>query len=166
MRENLAKIVTKENVTKALVKFSNSKNLNLKASSGYDVIYKNERYPPKEVIREAARMQKIKINDDLHTLIGGSPTNKYLERMGFEIVEKEVRSNFTIDVKVQFITWMIANDGIVNNYFTKQFGAKDKNLKKELDEYERIYKVEFKKELFIVDVEGYKDQIESIKKNI
>lgn len=87
MKENLAKIVTKENVLKALQKFEIEQPV-LKSSTKFDLEHNGNYYPPKEVIREAARQQSIEIDDEKHTLGGGEKTNYYLKKMGFSIVNK------------------------------------------------------------------------------
>lgn len=87
MKQNLAKLVTKESVLKALQKFEASNKV-LKKSTGYDLEYNGNYYPPKEVVREAATIQGIKIDDDLHSLGGGDKTNKHLKELGFNIINK------------------------------------------------------------------------------
>lgn len=87
MKQNLAKLVTKESVLKALQNFENEKP-KLEKSTGYDLEFNGNYYPPKEVVREAARIQGIKIDDKLHSLGGGDKTNLPLKGLGFTIINK------------------------------------------------------------------------------
>ncbi len=87
MKKNLAKIVSKESVLKALQKFE-AEQPELRNSTKFDLEFNGNYYPPKEVIREAARQQGIEIDDEKHTLGGGDKTNVFLEKMGFAIVPK------------------------------------------------------------------------------
>ncbi len=64
MKQNLAKLVTKESVLQALKKFE-TENPYLEPSTKYDLEYNGGYYPPKEVVREAARIQGIEIDDDI-----------------------------------------------------------------------------------------------------
>lgn len=88
MKQNLAKLVTKESVLKAIQKFE-TENPYLEPSTRYDLEYNGLNYPPKEVVREAARIQGIEIDDSKHTLFGGKPTNLPLEELGFIIISKK-----------------------------------------------------------------------------
>lgn len=87
MKQNLAKLVTTQSVLKALQKFE-AENPYLEPSTKYDLEYNGAYYPPKEVVREAARIQGIEIDDELHTLGGGDTTNIPLKDLGFNIVGK------------------------------------------------------------------------------
>lgn len=87
MKQNLAKLVTKKSVLKALQNFEDS-NPELEKSTRYDLEYNGNYYPPKEVVREAARIQGIKIDDEIHTLGGGDKTNIPLTNLGFTIINK------------------------------------------------------------------------------
>ena len=71
-----------------------------------------------------------------------------------------------INVKEEFLRWLIATDGVDNNYFTQQFGANIDRFKAELNEYEEVYKKDFGAELFVIDFNNLKQQIEAIKTNI
>ncbi|MEE1897979.1 AAA family ATPase [Flavobacterium rakeshii] len=87
MKQNLAKLVTKESVIAALNKIKKD-NLKLEPSTKYDLEYEGDYYPPKEVVREAARIQGIVINDDIHSLGGGDKTNIPLRNLGFVVISK------------------------------------------------------------------------------
>ncbi|MBC8756425.1 hypothetical protein H2O64_17255 [Kordia sp. YSTF-M3] len=84
MAENLAKIVTRNDVLRAV----NSIDINnLIPSTKYDVLISGRLYPPKEIIREAARYEGL--DPSKYALNGGAPTNDYLVNMGFPIFDKE-----------------------------------------------------------------------------
>ena len=87
MKQNLAKLVTKESVLEALQNFERE-NPPLESSTKYDLEYNGNYYPPKEVVREAARIQGIEIDDDLYNLNGGDKTNIPLINLGFTIINK------------------------------------------------------------------------------
>ncbi|MFT5251118.1 MAG: 5-methylcytosine-specific restriction protein B [Flavobacteriales bacterium] len=70
-----------------------------------------------------------------------------------------------INVKENFIDWMIANIS-GGNYFANQFGSKRERLNEELSSYEEKYKSEFNTELFIVKDEKYEKLIEEVSSNI
>lgn len=59
--------------------------LKLIDSTKYDVIINGRKYPPKEIMR-LARFEYD--GDDFWKYGGGSSTNKYLEKMGFKIIDK------------------------------------------------------------------------------
>ena len=71
-----------------------------------------------------------------------------------------------INVKEEFLRWLIATDGVDNNYYTQQFGANLDRFKAELNEYEEVYKKDFAAELFVIDFNNLEKQIETIKNNI
>lgn len=82
---NLASVVSKDNVIKALEKALKEKPL-LRKATKFSLEYKNEFFPPKEVIRLAALEKGISLKDfPKYRLVGGRSTNKYLERMDFTI---------------------------------------------------------------------------------
>lgn len=82
----LAKQVTKDQVITALEHIINN-NLELNGSTVHNLIYKGKTFPPKEVIRWAARLAKIP-NWEIMGLSGGNDTNTPLKNMGFEIKPK------------------------------------------------------------------------------
>lgn len=76
--------ITKEHVLKAIRKIE-EKNIELFNSTRYDVVINGKSYPPKEIMRYA----RVEYDGSNHwSRPGGHATNKYLERMGFEIEEK------------------------------------------------------------------------------
>lgn len=82
----LAKQVTKEQVITALDYIIKNK-LELNGSTVHNLVYKGNTFPPKEVVRCAARLAKIPDWENMG-LSGGEDTNKPLRAMGFEIVNK------------------------------------------------------------------------------
>lgn len=104
--QNLAAIVTKKAVTQTLQEAS-TKKLNLIPSTRFHLIYNGNAYPPKEIVRLAAR--KMGIDDlDNYRLNGGPKTNDYLIKMGFKIVtHNQWVSNAipTIEKRVARICW-------------------------------------------------------------
>lgn len=70
-----------------------------------------------------------------------------------------------INVKEEFIDWMIANVS-EGNYFKNQFGSNRAKFEKEIDSYKEIYKSVFNTELFFINENDYKNQIEKISTNI
>src|ERR1700712_4189238 len=85
--ENLAEIVSKVDVINALEKII-KENPTLIKSTKYNLKYKDDFFPPKEVIRLAAIGKGLK-KEELpnYRLHGGSNTNNPLKKMGFEIVK-------------------------------------------------------------------------------
>jgi Cdc6-like AAA superfamily ATPase len=79
----LSKQVTKEQVLTALdhiIKY----DLELNGSTKHNLIYKGKLFPPKEIVRWAARLAKIPDWENMG-LSGGEDTNAPLRSMGFEI---------------------------------------------------------------------------------
>ena len=70
-----------------------------------------------------------------------------------------------INVKKEFIDWMIANVS-GGNYFEKQFDSDRERFEKEINEYEVKYKELFDPELFIINVKDYQKEIELRSTNI
>ena len=59
-------------------------------STNYDFVYDGKGYPPKEVYRIAAEIFESKNpNEHAPNLVGGTPTNEFLQRFGFEIQQKK-----------------------------------------------------------------------------
>jgi len=89
--------ITHDHIEKAVQKIKDEK-IDLHSSTGYDVIIEGEAYPPKEIMRYAhEQMNGEKIWDRS----GGEPTNKYLEELGFEIVEKNTNTSID-DLLIQY----------------------------------------------------------------
>jgi len=85
---DLAKEFTKEEIIKA-IQYIDEFNPELEKSTVHDLIYKGKTYPPKEVVRWAARLKNLP-NWETYTLSGGENTNAPLRKLGFEIQNKEV----------------------------------------------------------------------------
>lgn len=109
--------------------------------------------------------ETYRLNDDdlLQKLANGL---LYLEENLGNQLRKIKNAMNQINVKEEFLRWLIATDGVDNNYFTQQFGANIDRFKAELNEYEEVYKKEFGAELFVIDFNNLKQQIETIKTNI
>lgn len=76
--------ITREHILNAVNKIE-VENLPLIPSTKYEVIVDEKRYPPKEIMRYAHEQfngEKIWFNT------GGKPTNQFLEKLGFKIVNK------------------------------------------------------------------------------
>jgi hypothetical protein len=83
--KNLAAVVTKEVIIKALNKALKD-DLKLNPSTKFHIVYRDQVFPPKEIIRLAAKEMGIK-NLNQYRLAGGASTNKHLQKKGFEIVQ-------------------------------------------------------------------------------
>lgn len=96
--------ISREHVIRAIQKIE-SENIALESSTGYDVIINGRPYPPKEVMRYA----NLIANGTKHwPYIGGEPTNKYLKKLGFEIISKgeEPEVSFTKEGLIQLLQQM------------------------------------------------------------
>lgn len=71
-----------------------------------------------------------------------------------------------VNVKKEFVQWMIDNDGEGRNYFSKQFGSNKIRFGGEIDKYEDIYKQDFHSELFLINKDDLTKQISTIKNNV
>lgn len=98
--ENLAEVVTKNNVTKALNEIL-KKKIKLIPSTKFDLIYNGYMFPPKEVVRLAAEIQGIKDIEN-YRLSGGKNTNSFLIDKGFEIVNKNSNTDPVLDLIEQY----------------------------------------------------------------
>lgn len=81
--ENLAAIVTKKAITDALID-ALTNNLKLIPSTKFHIIYQDKPFPPKEIVRLAARRMGLE-NIKQYRLHGGESTNRYLREKGFKI---------------------------------------------------------------------------------
>ncbi|MGV0005943.1 MAG: hypothetical protein ACNYPG_04890, partial [Candidatus Porifericomitaceae bacterium WSBS_2022_MAG_OTU9] len=82
-------ILNTKDIEKALKKMKADGIENYKKSTGFDLKYKGDKYPPKEVIRKAVY---IKEGDELVTgIYGGGATNDLLLDLGFDIYMKDGR---------------------------------------------------------------------------
>lgn len=90
---------------------------------------------------------------------------KYYERLLGIMEGTTAMPQNEINVKEEFIDWMVANVS-GGNYFEKQFGSNRERFEKEINDYEVVYKENFNSELFIISVSNYKNQIEVLRNNI
>lgn len=87
---SLAKQFNREQIESAL-EYIIENDIQLTPSTVHDLAYKGLKFPPKEVVRWAAKLAKLK-DIDTYSLSGGANTNDPLQNLGFTIVEKN--SNF------------------------------------------------------------------------
>jgi hypothetical protein len=85
MRQNLATLLTRDQIVAALDQIV-ANNINLRPSTKFDLEYNGRTFPPKEVIREAARLAGM--DPDRFWLNGGPPTNDALVKLGFTVAPK------------------------------------------------------------------------------
>lgn len=89
---DLAKQFTKEEIEQTL-DYILENNIEMQPSRKHDLVYKDYLFPPKEVVRWAARLKELP-NWESYTLSGGENTNKPLRELGFIIEAKnEYRNN-------------------------------------------------------------------------
>ena len=58
-------------------------------STRYDLIYRGKAYPPKAIMRIAAKHARVVLESSSTTFHGGPRTNNFLKKRGFKIQEKE-----------------------------------------------------------------------------
>ncbi|MFV0163651.1 AAA family ATPase [Empedobacter falsenii] len=136
---SLSKQISKDQVIYAL-EYIIENNISLTGSTTYDLEYKEKYFPPKEVVRWAAKLAKIP-NWENMSLYGGANTNDPLKVMGFKIITKN-----NIDVNLEIIS---KYKGIV----TKG------NNNKELYKWELIEKFSGKPD---IEAEDFAKEISSI----
>ena len=90
--------IQREQVLKAVEKIK-SENTDLINSTRWLVKIDNEYYPPKEIMRYA---RKEYDGSDLWEYGGGPPTNKYLERLGFEIIDKNATQEMSNNINRKY----------------------------------------------------------------
>lgn len=78
--------ITREHVLRAVERIEKN-NIDLIPSTKFDVLINDKLYPPKEIMRYAHEEMN---GENIWELSGGSPTNKYLKKMGFEIIKKKL----------------------------------------------------------------------------
>jgi 5-methylcytosine-specific restriction endonuclease McrBC GTP-binding regulatory subunit McrB len=59
-------------------------------STGYDLVFENRRYPPKEIMRRAHRHAN---GEERWERSGGEPTNRYLTALGFTLIAKSSQND-------------------------------------------------------------------------
>jgi len=88
---NLASQFAKEEIEQSL-EYIIKNEPELKGSTRWNLIYKNREFPPKEVVRWAARLKKLEGWETM-TLSGGANVNVPLMKLGFNISEKSSPSD-------------------------------------------------------------------------
>ncbi len=73
-------------------------------STGYDLVYKNKRYPPKLVVRIANRIANGR---ELWNFSGGAETNSFLEAHHFTIVPKAGAANASKSSIAEYHDWLL-----------------------------------------------------------
>lgn len=94
--------ITKQHVLDAVAEIKRN-SPDLKPSTRWDVVIDDERYPPKEVMRHAHKQFN---GEAIWERSGGESTNKRLEKMGFEILDKSTEKDPQLEIiekfKIQF----------------------------------------------------------------
>jgi 5-methylcytosine-specific restriction protein B len=80
--------ITRDNILKAIEKIDAGETAQLAPSTKYDLIFNGKRYPPKEVIRIANALAGNQPNE-VESFSGGTESNTYLQKRGFEIRLKD-----------------------------------------------------------------------------
>lgn len=102
--------ITKDDVIKAIQYLDENKWDKNKDSSGYDLIYNGERYPPKRVLSQANFYAN---GSQLDPFKGGKPTNQILEKLGFDIESKNgttLEDNMNYKLKQELLDKQIQID--------------------------------------------------------
>ena len=81
--------ITKDHVLEA-VRVIEERGLEMTPSTRWEVIINGNAYPPKEIMRYAHEQMN---GERIWNYSGGTPTNKYLESMNFDIAEKNMSIN-------------------------------------------------------------------------
>lgn len=133
---------------------------------------KNEKYPHYLLLINRIIEEYIKNDSELIEIVksfipeyyDGSNNLLLAQDILYQMLDNNQEVN-EINVKEDFIDWMIANIS-GGNYFANQFGSKRERLNEEFSSYEEKYKSEFNTELFIVKDEKYEKLIEEVSSNI
>jgi len=89
--------IQREHITKALDAIEKAGTLPPhRESTGYDVLYRGKRYPPKYVVALAHSFVNP-VSGLLRGFRGGEQTNEFLEHKGFKIAKKRARSGASPD---------------------------------------------------------------------
>jgi len=91
--------ITRGHVEKAVQKIK-TQEIRLHPSTGYDVVIEGEKFPPKEIMRYAHEQMN---GEKIWEKPGGDQTNKYLENLGFEIMEKN-ENEALYNLKEEFLS--------------------------------------------------------------
>lgn len=109
--------ITKDHVLQAINQILAQK-VELKKSSKYDVVINGQNFPPKEVMRYA---HEVMNGERIWDKDGGEPTHKYLQAMGFQIVEKASAINEIISRYKALIELTELNGELYKWRLIKQF---------------------------------------------
>lgn len=90
----ISKEISQIHVLKAIEKMIKIGIESFRASTGYDLLYKGHRYPPKEVLQIASIEA---VGREIDYLSGGDHTNNKLIRLGFKIVIKDTDTEIVLD---------------------------------------------------------------------
>jgi 5-methylcytosine-specific restriction protein B len=112
-------------------------------STIYDVVHEGKQYPPKEVYRFAIEfLQENYPEINIPTLGGGKPINRFIEKFGFEVIEK---GDISMIEKIQ---------ALLNTPYFKELLASNTFYFSELSALFKQYK-DFDIELIKKDIEAY-----------
>lgn len=81
--------ITRNHVLNAMKEIDKGE-IEVSPSTKFDVFHEGNYYPPKAIMRLA---HKFAVGKSLWKITGGEPSNKYLKKMGFDIVEKDSGTN-------------------------------------------------------------------------
>lgn len=104
---SLARQVTKEQVVAAL-EYIFTNDIVLKGSTKFDLLYKGVVYPPKEVVRWAAKLANISGWENM-TLKGGDNTNKPLRDMGF-VINNKISEDINLNLIKKYKSIVLENN--------------------------------------------------------
>jgi hypothetical protein len=89
---NLARLLTKTNVRKALHK-AFTEDLDLRKGTRYAIVYKGRQFPPKEIARLAVQFDGLPRNKLKNYRLQGGPKalNHWLEELGFKVIQHTIK---------------------------------------------------------------------------
>ena len=120
-------------------------------STRWLVNIKGKNYPPKEVMRRARKELDGSLDWDYG---GGPPTNKYLERMGFKILDMD--NSKPPNLKEEFIKWFFENtNGRYDN-------LKEDTVREDIIESEK----HFNRNIFIVNESNHEEIIDFLRNEL
>ena len=142
--------IEREHVLEA-IEIIDSSDEELIPSTRWLVKINGKTYPPKEVMRRARKELDGSFNWEYG---GGPPTNKYLERMGFQILDMNEAESTSL--KEEFIKWFFKNaNGRYNS-------LKENTVRDDLMESEK----HFDRKIFDVDDSNFKETLDYLKKEL
>lgn len=129
--------------------------IEVRPSTKFDIFYDGKTYPPKDTMRLA---HEYATGEYEWYPGGGEPTNKYIEKLGFEIVKKD--EHLTISVKKEFAAWLLRNGP---RTYKDYYGNSVEEIETKLDEINSYF---LDKDLFNVDKDNYKNIKKYLLENI